>query len=253
MYFSPKKHILSNVLLFVAMLRLIAAAVSLAVRLIMRRGGILPDLADETLARMQLVPAAAVLLITALIFLTALIEIGRNLRVIPKEERQELARLQEETFGERNAALPAETVRKLLLIWLAILVGAQSMYDLSAEIYRRFVTGLARAFIDATGSTGSAYASFYNLGHGFKYQGMLVALLLGIIVTAIFLDDKVLKIIAYIIAVLFLISSTSIGMASVAVMGDTIGIVWSSVIFHVMDTVGLAVLAMYMRMRYHGV
>jgi hypothetical protein len=42
-------------------------------------------------------------------------------------------------------------------------------------------------------------------------------------------------------------------MASVAVMGDTIGIVWSSVIFPVMDTVGLAVLAMYMRMRYHGV
>ena len=253
MYFSPKKHILSNMLLFVAMLRLIAAAVSLAVRLIMRRGGILPDLADETLARMQLVPAAAVLLITALIFLTALIEIGRNLRVIPKEERQELARLQEETFGERNAALPAETVRKLLLIWLAILVGAQSMYDLSAEIYRRFVTGLARAFIDATGSTGSAYASFYNLSHGFKYQGMLIALLLGAAMTGIFLADRILIAAVVLVAGLFMISAAGMEMYTLPVMGRAYGIVWSSVIFHFMETIGLIAVACYLRVKYHGV
>ena len=55
----------------------------------------------------------------------------------------------------------------------------------------------AVTFIYALKKTGAGYAFLYNLTHGFKYQGMLIALLLGIVVTAIFLSDRSLKLIAY--------------------------------------------------------
>ena len=55
-----------------------------------------------------------------------------------------------------------------------------------------------------------AYTSLYNLSHSFKYQGMLIALLLGVIMTAIFLDDRTLKLVAILAASVYLLSSTQL-------------------------------------------
>ncbi|MBQ3790349.1 MAG: hypothetical protein II800_05405 [Lachnospiraceae bacterium] len=253
MYFSPKKHILSDVIMEVALVRLTGAGLYGFLRLLLRKGGILPDLTDASIWRMQLIFSAVTLLISAAIFLRALRSIAQGLKAIPREDRQEMARLQEEVFGEENAALPAETIRRLLRIWLTILVGAQSMYDFSSVIYQRFLSHLTQFFLDTTGGTGEAYVSLYNLTHGFKYQGMLIALLLGAMMTGIFLDDRSLKITSIVIALLFMISVAGLEMFTLSLLGRNYGIVWSSVIFHLMETVGLFALARYLRIRYHGV
>ena len=253
MYFSPKKHILSDVIMKVALLRLFGAGVYGALRLFLRRMSAVPDMVDVMIWRAQVLTSAAVLILSALIFVQALYSIAKGLRSVPKEDRIEMARLQEEVFGENNSALPVETIRRLLRIWLTILVGAQSMYDFSAVIYRRFVANLTQFFIDSTGGTGETFVSIYNLTHGFKYQGMLIALLLGAMMTGIFLDDRALKITSVIIACLFMISIAGLEMFTLSLMGRSYGIVWSSVIFHLMETVGLFALAMYLRRRYNGV
>ncbi len=255
MFLSPKKHILSEAIFLAAILRLIELGLSGLIRILLRRGLLETcfGMGQEQVYTLQNVISVVMLLLTAVVFIVALMRVNRYISVIPASDRKEMAALQEEVFGKGNSALTAEVTKKLLRIWSAILVGAQLMYDVSSALYTHFL-GVLSAAVD-NGSVDSAvrYAFIYNLTHGFKYQGMLVALLLGIIVTEIFLNDRILKIIAYVIAIVFLISSTGIGMATVAVMGDSIGIVWSSVIFHVMDTLGLAVMAVYMRIRYHGV
>ena len=95
--------------------------------------------------------------------------------------------------------------------------------------------------------------SIYNLTHGFKYQGMLIALLLGAMMTGIFLDDRALKITSIVIACLFMLSIAGPEMFTLSLMGRRYGIVWSSVIFNLMETVGLFALALYLRWRYNGV
>ena len=235
MYFSPRKHILSDVIKLVALVRLAGAGLYGAVRLLLRRGGILPDMTDASIWKMQMGFSAVTLAISAVIFLKALHSISEGLKAIPREDRQEMAKLQEEVFGERNAALPAETIRRLLRIWFTILVGAQSMYDFSSVIYQRFISRLTQFFVDTTGGTGEAYVSIYNLTHGFKYQGMLIALLLGAMMTGIFLDDRSLKIASVAIAALFMISVAGLEMFTLSLLGKSYGIVWSSVIFHLME------------------
>ena len=42
-------------------------------------------------------------------------------------------------------------------------------------------------------------------------------------------------------------------MASVNILNTQIGIVWTSVIFHFVETAGLLLLALYLRERYNGV
>ncbi len=253
MYFSPKKHILSDVIMKVAVIRLAGAGLSGLLRFILRKGSIEPDMTDGIVWYIQIAFSACILLLSAVIFLMALRSIARGLKAIPEEDRQEMARLQEEVFGNKNSALPAETIRRLLRIWLTILVGAQSMYDFSSLIYRQFISRLTQFFVDTTGGTGEVYVSIYNLTHGFKYQGMLIALLLGAIMTGIFLDDRALKTASIAIAVLFMISIAGFEMFTVSLLGKSYGIVWSSVIFHLMETVGLFALAWYLRRQYNGI
>ena len=50
-----------------------------------------------------------------------------------------------------------------------------------------------------------------------------------------------------------MISVAGLEMFTLSLLGRNYGIVWSSVIFHLMETVGLFALARYLRIRYHGV
>ncbi len=253
MYFSSKKHILSNAILISALVRLLEFIISGVLRLIIRRGTIYDYVADMRVSNVQTILSACTLLVSAAVFIYALRKTERCMSVVPKEDRADMAELQKEIFGADNSKLSAEVIRKLLRIWFSILVGAQLMYDISSGIYTHFMRILNITTMQSGDTTGAGYAFLYNLTHGFKYQGMLIALLLGIVVTAIFLEDKVLRIIAYVIALLFVLSSMYMNMSTFNLMGDIVGIVWSSAIFHGIDTVGLAALAIYMRIHYNGV
>ncbi len=131
--------------------------------------------------------------------------------------------------------------------------GVQLMYEVFSEVYRHFVLDLYQAVVKYTGVTSDTYTSLYNLSHSFKYQGMLIALLLGVIMTAIFLDDKTLMLVTILAASIYLLSATGLEMMTLSVLGESVGIVWSSVIFHLIDTIGMIGLALYLRIKYHGV
>ncbi len=253
MYFSPKKHVLSNVILGVALRRLLGFGCSGLARILTRRGGYLPDMADSKVHGMQILISLTVILLSALLFTAALRKVNRSVKAVPESERREIAKLQEETFGEGNAALNADLVRKLLEIWFVILVGVQLLYEAFSEVYRHFTLGFLDMISRRSGIGGEDYTSLYNLTHSFKYQGILIALLLGAFVTAIFLNDRTLKLAVALAGAVFLLSSTGMEMATVSVMGHSVGIVWSSLVYHLIDTLGLAALAIYLRFTYHGV
>lgn len=253
MYFSPKKHILSNVILLVTLIRFIGFVLSGSARTLVRRGGMLPDMADQMVWRIQSCIAMITITLSACVFIVALRKTGRYFELIPEEERADMAALQEEIFGSSLSNLNGEIIRKLLETWFVIFVGVQLMYEVFSEVYRLFALRLYDAIAESGKLMTDAYTSLYNLSHSFKYQGMLIALLLGVIMTAIFLDDKTLKLVAILAASVYLLSSTGLEMATFSVLGKDIGIVWSSVIFHVIDTVGMICLALYLRVRYHGI
>ena len=253
MYFSPKKHILSNVILYVTVIRFVGFCLSGLARVAVRSGGFEPDMADAYVWRIQSVTAIITVAASAVVFSYALMKIKQFISVVPEEDRDDMAVLQAEAFGEGNSNLSADIIRKLLETWFVIFVGVQLMYEVFSEVYRHFVLDLYQAVVKYTGVTSDTYTSLYNLSHSFKYQGMLIALLLGVIMTAIFLDDKTLMLVTILAASIYLLSATGLEMMTLSVLGESVGIVWSSVIFHLIDTIGMIGLALYLRIKYHGV
>ena len=43
--------------------------------------------------------------------------------------------------------------------------------------------------------TAEQFVAIYNNTHGFKYIGLLIALLIGVLMTGIFLNDRLLKVV----------------------------------------------------------
>lgn len=253
MYFNPKKHLLSDTLLIVALLRLTGAALSGAVRFLIRKQSMMPDMKDSLIWYTQEISSAIVIIGSALIFIFVIRKVDRKIKVIPEDDRYEMARLQEEVYGKKNTMMPAEVVRKILILWSVILVSIQLMYEISSATYRKILLVLSEEYARENGMTGETYIGIYNLSHGFKYQGMMIALLLGVMVTAIFLDDKKMMFVTLFIAAGFMLSAAGIDMSSIRILGQDIGVVWSSAIFHFVETVGLITLAVYLRIRYSGV
>ena len=58
---------------------------------------------------------------------------------------------------------------------------------------------------------------------------------------------------AAVISAAFIAAFALLRMASVNILNTQIGIVWTSVIFHFVETAGLLLLALYLRERYNGV
>jgi hypothetical protein len=70
--------------------------------------------------------------------------------------------------------------------------------------------------------------------------------------TAIFLRDRRLGIAVLMIAVLFLLAFGILQMQTITFTGREIGIVWTSVIFHLTETVGLFGFSVYLAKHYKG-
>ena len=254
MYFSKNKHLLSRALMATAGLNLAAAVVIAILRiLINRQNAAAPDMADALIWNMQMVVSIVQLVATCAVFWYAWRKLAQYLKAVPEEDREEMGRLQEEAFGGNIAALSAEAIRRLLEIWAVILIGTQFVYDITSIVYRNFVFQLFGAFLMAGAIGNGAFESIYNNTHGFKYLGMLIAIFLGIMMTGIFLNDKLLKGAAVVLTLLFLFSFSVSQMSTLSIFSRSIGIVWTSLIFHITDTVGLLIMAVYLRKHYLGV
>ncbi|MCR5402645.1 MAG: hypothetical protein K6E91_02365 [Butyrivibrio sp.] len=254
MYINIKKHILSSAILKAALVKIIAAMLEGIARIIIKKSNLTsPDMMDSVLWNFQLLNSVLQIVIIALIFLFALNKLAHYMNVIPKEDQDEFGSLQREYLGKNNlASLSVTAVNNLLELWAVIFIGAELIYDFTSIMYRRFIGMLMDALSGSTGMTDGSFVMLYNMTHGFKYLEILAAILLGVVMTGIFLNDKYLKFASLGVLVVFLLAFGVLQMQTVFLMGREVGIVWTSIIYHFTETIGLVLLSFYLSKRYRG-
>lgn len=140
-------------------------------------------------------------------------------------------------------------VRKLLVLWGVILIPVQVINDMVGMLYTRMLQLIQIAFLTSgTDTDGKMFAMIYDMTHGFKYVCLFLAILIGVVMTGEILDRKILILLSGLVAVLFMVAFTVLRMGSVSIDAmDTyeIGVNWTSMIFHVLNTVGLFSVGLY--------
>ncbi|RKM61229.1 hypothetical protein D6855_04875 [Butyrivibrio sp. CB08] len=254
MYINIKKRILSSTILQVAVVKIIAACLEGAIRIILKKSNITsPDMMDIVLWRAQITISFIQIIVIAFMFFKVWQKLNHYMKLVPKEDQQGIGELQKEVFGKSKlAALSVNSVNRLIQLWAVIFIGAELIYDFTSIMYRRFIGILMDALSSGTGMSDGTFVMLYNMTHGFKYLEILSAILLGVMMTGIFLSDRYLKIAAAVILGLFLISFGVLQMQTVYLMGREVGIVWTSMIYHITETVGLVVLSRYLTKQYKG-
>ena len=253
MYISVKKHILSSSILKVAVVKIVAAFCEGLLRIILQKtSSATPDMLDIYLWRSQLVISALQIILVAVIFYFSWQKLNHYMKLVPKEDQQGFGELQKEYLKDKIASLSVSSVNRLLQLWAVIFIGAELIYDFTSIMYRRFIAMLMDALSANSGMSDGTFVMLYNMTHGFKYMEILAAILLGVVMTGIFLNDKYLKISSLVILLLFLLSFGVLQMQTVYLMGREIGIVWTSLIYHVTETLGLVILSLYLTKAYKG-
>lgn len=252
MYINKKEHFLSSALFAAAVVHIIANIASVVARRILRaKYSSVPDMDNTAIFISQVVIAALLILVMAYIFIHAYDKLYKSMSVVGENDRMKMAVLQQEIMGNKIPALTGESIGKLLELWGVILVGIRMVYEICSMVYRQFISDLVDMSMSSD-TAGEEFVTMYNNTHGFKYIGLLIAISLGAIMTGIFLNDRFLKVATMIIMLFFLLSFVLLGMHTVSIGGYSVGIVWTSVIFHFMETVGLLVLGLYLRKSYIG-
>lgn len=144
-------------------------------------------------------------------------------------------------------------VMKLLYIWGIILIPIQIMYDISAIMYNRML-GIVWLILNENYSINNDtfYAMFYDSSHGFKYLGMFIAVIIGIIATGIILERRGLITVSMVLMALFVVSFFAINMKQVdiSLFAISVGINMTALIFHLLMTVGLSALGIFIFKSY---
>ena len=149
----------------------------------------------------------------------------------------------------------ARRARQLLFIWGVILVPIQLVYDLSTIIYNRML-GMIWFILNSSyvENREVLYAMFYDSSHGFKYMGMFMAIVIGIIMTGILLERRRLVLISGVLITIFMISFAAINMHTMEfeTLSLNIGLNTTSLLFHLLTTVGMFVLGLFVIRNYQS-
>ncbi len=252
MYVNKNAHYLSNSLFWAAGIHMVAnLTLGISRRIIRLQDSSIPDMENSAIWTSQVLVSAMLVLVMAYIFVKAFDKLKKAMSVVEESDQLRMAVLQQEVMGSKRPALTGDSISKLLELWGAILIGIRMVYDICSLVYRRFIADLMD-YSNASDITTEQFVTIYNNTHGFKYIGLLIALLIGVLMTGIFLNDRMLKLVTLILMTFFLFSFVLLGMHTLSVGGYSIGIVWTSVIFHLVETVGLFLLGLYLRKHYIG-
>lgn len=253
MYINKRKHILSNYILSIAVIRTIIAGSAVGFRFLLNRNQTLtPDMLNSASWMIQNLLAFLKIGLTVIIFFFYRRKMNHFLNIVPNSEQKEIALLQREYLSENISTLSMSSINRLLQLWTAIFIGAEVIYAFSSMMYRRFILVLVNSIFSLSLISANDFTTVYNMTHGFKYLEILIALILGVAVTGIFLNDTLLKISAVAVTVIFLTAFAVFQMQTVTFMGREIGIVWTSIIYHLIETAGLLLLSIYLAKRYKG-
>lgn len=253
MYLSKKEHIISGAVCITAIIRLAGEGANLIVRQVLNKSQLLaPDMFNQTLGNFNSVVAVIQLVLICSTFYIAYRRVCHIRGLLPKDDYIEIAKLQEDVAGDKISTLSSYSIVQLLEVWASILIGIQILYDVTSKSYQDFISQMYALIDFSDVNIASAFVSAYNNSHGFKYIGMYVAISLGIFVTGIFLRDVFLKVVAFIVLALFVLSFEVMQMNTIFFMDRSVGIVWTSVIYHFIQTVGLFVFSIYLGVKYKG-
>lgn len=253
MYLSKNKHIISIALFISSCITLLAQAVNAVLRLaINRKYSDAPDMLNSVVFKAQHIVAAVEILGICIVFFLALKKLARLKTMFDDDEEREIAQLQREYNIGGISSINVEAMSQLTSIWAFILIGARVIYEIISWLYTAFIEKLYMVSAVSSPEAAEMIVSIYNDTHAFKYQGMFIAISIGIFITGVFLKDRFLKIFAVVMSLLFVIASYASNMTSINAMGRTIGVVWTSVIFHIFQTIGLMFIAVYLAKKHKG-
>lgn len=239
--------------MYAAGLNMLAELVNAAARRTIVRGASLtPDILNENVAKVELALAVVQLLVLIVLFFRAFKQIKYYRNLIEDDDEELMAQLQREVMPDKLATLPIKSIDILTKIWAVILICVRIIYEMTSTAYRALIAQLTSMVNMADAQAYMAFVAFYNSSHGFKYSGMLIAICIGIFVTGIFLKDKFLILSSLGLVIVFLIAFIFVNRFEFFLGSAALGIVWTSVIFHLIQTVGLFVIAVYMRKKYKG-
>lgn len=253
MYLSKKKHILSNSIMAVAIINILGELINVISRMLINNSASLtPQLLEKSTSAIHAVITLVQFVLTCFFFLKSFKQLNYYINLIPAEDRQEMAKLQKEELSAGISVLRIEQISQITKIWGAILIGVQIIYEVTSSAYQKFITQIMGLVSISDPVAYNAFVALYNSSHGFKYIGMLIAISIGIFATAVFLQDRALAILSIVLMVSFIISFAYIQNSTVEIASLSANIVWSSILFHIIQTMGLLSLALYLRKHYQG-
>ena len=253
MYINQKEHIISKVICQSAIVRLAGEAANSIVRIgLNNTQGLEPDMLNVTFDNFSSIVSAIQIIIITSCFYMAYTKLSHLRSIVPKDDFAEMAKLQEELGEDKISTLSSYSILQLLQLWAAIMIGVQIIYDVTSRAYQSFIEQISQMVDLTDADTVNAFVSLYNNTHGFKYIGMFIAISLGVFITGVFLNDVSLKVSAFAIMGCFMLAFAILQMNTITVMSRTVGIVWTSVIFHLIQTVGLFGFSVYLSKKYRG-
>jgi len=254
MYISKNKHVLSGALMGSALINIAGSAFLSVYRIVLadKVPLLFPAMSSDPVWYGQVFVSVIQEIATMIVFYKAYKKLVRYRGLVENDDFIEMAKLQEEMIPGSISTLSSYSIGQLLQVWAVILIGVRFIYDLSAIVYRDFVMKISEVVIAASLFGGVNLSEIYNNTHGFKYIGMFTAVVLGTTITAIFLRDNFLKGLCMGVTVFFMLAFVVMNMGNISIFGMDVGIVWTSIIFHICETVGLMGLAVYLGRRYRG-
>lgn len=262
---SLRKYLLSWTMLNVAVVNLLFAGANGLLRIRINRVGFAnPDMLDDRYWKAQMLLSGVQVVMIACLFMFSYWTLLRDYRRLIADgkadaglhslrQRAVSAADQKKGAAQNATVLSGKTILQLMQLWAVILVGVKVVDVIFTDIYRSFIADLFQLFNLSDSKSMGMFRSLYNNTHAFKYVGMLIAISLGIFITGIFLSDRILKIAAIGLMILFILSATFMQMGTYTFLNWSVAIVWSSVILQILQTLGLLSFSLYLSIRYQGI
>ena len=252
MYLNTRRHYLSIAICLSSLTGLMAQFLNSISRVIFNSKLNEPDMLNSRIFSFNRGVQLLVVLFTILIFAYSIKKLKGAIGLISDNDSEEMAILQKEFNPNGISTLKAEAIYQLLEIWASIMVFIQVMSMVSGYEYKRFVNDLYAIIPMESYEQAVTFSAIYNSTHGFKYIGMFSALIIGIFTTAVFLKDRFLKLAAVLITAVFFLAFTIFQMITFDTEVKIISIVWTSVIYHGLETIGLLLFSIYLARHYKG-
>ena len=253
MYINANRHILSKSICLAALINLVSEFINAAIRIVFNSANASPDMLNAHVFNINFIIQVLVIVAITLIFYKSLLKMKHILQVVSDDDVDQMAILQKEYNPNSISTLKAQTIYQLLEVWMIIFIFTQFISLASNYQYKNFVGELYNVIPQNSYDNAVIFSNIYNATHGFKYIGMFSAIIIGAFVTAVFLKDRLLKIASGILTLLFILAFLIFQMVTFDAQIKIISIVWTSVIYHGLETIGLILFSIYLAKNYKGI